>query len=239
MTIEYLEQKLVRRPFSPLFARLVHEYLKVGRNQEAKKICFSGLENYPQYITAHFALAECYISEQDYNAAIQSIDTAISLNPNTETLRTLQSEVQEIITSLSIPDSINTNSLNEYKLINSEESITSVPAIETEIPIESTDQNAITQKENITNDESKLELIEAKPEIDQPVVPDEKSIGKDDSRIVSRTLAEIYASQGEHMEAIATYQILKRNRPDLKEEIEKRILELEGYIQDKLSQRPN
>lgn len=329
MKIEYLEQKLARRPFSPLFARLVHEYLIAGKNQRAKELCLSGLEIYPQYITAHFALTECYISEQNYNAALQSIDTAISLNPNIETLQTLQSEIQDILTSLSIPDTLNTNQLIEdnasalptieyppvekYEPIYSEESIalhdveieklkipkeanresgiehqsvptvedsTVVPTIETEIPIESTDQNEIiqaitdipsTQEEFIINDESKLELIEAKTEIDEPVSHNDKSIGKsdsqeqdvliqtenqivsndvysepvetkmdeDDGRIVSRTLAEIYASQGEHLEAIVTYQLLKQNRPDLREEIEKRILELEGNIRDRLSPQQN
>ncbi|MDI6765209.1 MAG: hypothetical protein QME52_00025 [Bacteroidota bacterium] len=331
MTIEYLEHKLVRRPFSPLFARLVHEYLMAGKNQEAKKLCISGLEIYPQYITAHFALAECYVKDQDYTAALESIDYAISLNPNTTTLISLRSEIQDFIDSEQTPDSLNTNlqiednlsaqqlieypSVEEYDSTNTEEPIVlcpaieieqskileetnlsleighesacteenliAVPTIETEIPIESTDKNEIiqavadipsTQETFIANNESdKLELIEAKTEIEQPVSSDEDTIeisenqehdvdsqtenqiadndvyiepvilktDEDDGRIVSGTLAEIYASQGEYIEAILTYRLLKQNRPELGEEIEKRILELEGNIQGELSQNQN
>lgn len=306
MTIEYLEHKLVRRPFSPLFARLVHEYLIVGKNQEAKELCLSGLEKYPQYITAHFALAECYVSEQDYTAALKSINYAISLNPNTTTLISLRSEIQDIITSEPTPDNLNTNLqiednlsapptieyplVEEYESVNTQEPIVLPLAVEIkqskileetnpelEIGHESacTEEDStevlITETDILIKPTNESEITQAITEIDQPVSPDEDTIEKsenqehgivslaenqitdndvyiepivpkayeDDGRIVSRTLAEIYASQGEHMEAIATYQLLKRNRPDLKEEIEKRVLELEGYIQDKLSQQRN
>jgi len=57
----------------------------------------------------------------------------------------------------------------------------------------------------------------------------------DEGRIVSRTLAEIYAQQGEFAEAIITYRLLKRSRPNESEEIEKRIRELEDRHRSKLA----
>ena len=47
-------------------------------------------------------------------------------------------------------------------------------------------------------------------------------------RIVSKTLAEIYASQGAVGEAIETYRLLAYQRPSDREEIEARIKELSG-----------
>jgi tetratricopeptide (TPR) repeat protein len=50
----------------------------------------------------------------------------------------------------------------------------------------------------------------------------------DAGRIVSKTLAEIYVTQGAFDEAILTYRLLKRTRPELVPQIEARIIELEG-----------
>jgi hypothetical protein len=50
----------------------------------------------------------------------------------------------------------------------------------------------------------------------------------DAGRIVSKTLAEIYVTQGAFDEAILTYRLLKRTRPELVPQIEMRIIELEG-----------
>jgi tetratricopeptide (TPR) repeat protein len=49
----------------------------------------------------------------------------------------------------------------------------------------------------------------------------------DAGRIVSKTLAEIYVTQGAFGEAILTYRLLKRTRPELVAQIDQRIVELE------------
>jgi tetratricopeptide (TPR) repeat protein len=50
----------------------------------------------------------------------------------------------------------------------------------------------------------------------------------DQGRIVSKTLAEIYAAQGAYGEAILTYKLLRRVRPELVPQIDRRIGELES-----------
>ncbi len=57
----------------------------------------------------------------------------------------------------------------------------------------------------------------------------------DDGRIVSKTLAEIYASQGAYAEAILTYQLLKSLRPAQTAEYDLRIKELEPKLHEKPS----
>jgi tetratricopeptide (TPR) repeat protein len=58
----------------------------------------------------------------------------------------------------------------------------------------------------------------------------------DDGRIVSKTLAEIYATQGEYREAILTYRLLKQTHPNLTDEIDRRISELENKLHIKIEQ---
>jgi hypothetical protein len=57
----------------------------------------------------------------------------------------------------------------------------------------------------------------------------------DDGRIVSRTLAEIYAGQGAFEEAIHTYKLLRKKRPADAAQIDERIAELEAQT---LSSKP-
>ena len=59
----------------------------------------------------------------------------------------------------------------------------------------------------------------------------------DEGRIISKTLAEIYATQGAYGEAILTYRLLKRMRPEMVPQIDRRIGELEGLSQVKPAQR--
>ncbi len=60
----------------------------------------------------------------------------------------------------------------------------------------------------------------------QPQPPD------DDSRIVSKTLAEIYVSQGEYGEALMIYRLLRHQRPELGDQIDQRIEELEKILRN-------
>jgi len=54
--------------------------------------------------------------------------------------------------------------------------------------------------------------------------------------IVTRTLAEIYASQGAYNEALQTYRLLLKQKPEQRVIIEKRIRELEEIIKNKLNE---
>lgn len=65
-----------------------------------------------------------------------------------------------------------------------------------------------------------------------PELPD------DDYRIVSKTLAEIYVSQGEYGEALLIYRLLKHQKPVLGEQIDRRIEELENLLRSTLPNPP-
>ncbi len=59
----------------------------------------------------------------------------------------------------------------------------------------------------------------------------------EEGRIISKTLAEIFASQGEFDEAIVTYRLLLQMRPELSDEILRRIDELCRAREEKLAQQ--
>jgi tetratricopeptide (TPR) repeat protein len=68
---------------------------------------------------------------------------------------------------------------------------------------------------------------ELPPAIQKPEPVEEEIEEPADGRIVSQTLAEIYAKQGVYDEAIVTYKLLKRRRPQHAAEFDARISELE------------
>jgi tetratricopeptide (TPR) repeat protein len=88
--------------------------------------------------------------------------------------------------------------------------------------------------------------IEVALDLKEQVGPSEQvtGVGKgdvedipDDGRIVSKTLAEIYAAQGEFGEAITTYQLLKLKKPERSPEFDVRIAELEARLRERLQQQ--
>ncbi len=75
--------------------------------------------------------------------------------------------------------------------------------------------------------------------VDAPAPDEQNVIDRADSketRIVSKTLAEIYASQGAYDEAIITYRLLKEYRPERSAECDTRIAELENLRQEKIKE---
>jgi tetratricopeptide (TPR) repeat protein len=86
---------------------------------------------------------------------------------------------------------------------------------------------------------SEIESIAAKLEKAGKIVPQEPAAepaaedpSNFDTQIVTPTLAEIYASQGQYNAAIQAYEILMLSRPDEVENFEKRIKELQQKIME-------
>ena len=74
----------------------------------------------------------------------------------------------------------------------------------------------------------------------QPIPPSGRGRGFiEHDRIVSRTLAEIYASQGAISEAVETYRLLLRRMPDQRESLGGRLRELEDRLRNEPGERPS
>ena len=396
MDTEQLESKLSRRLHTPLFARLASEYLSSNRVTEAKNLCIAGIEKYPSYSTPYLLLAKCYETENNLPSALESIQHAKALNPNSQVICEYYSKIENYLsysstkyTELQNPEPTETIVDQELKqesgvivqdqsetelklqdlsplediplsvqenqilfppddLLVDDEAKTSegqdILSAEIDIQNETTliieqpagfkneETNIITPESILTTNESIVlnenntevadtlfdiqeemldtaeptaksevsaehviqevtelpEQIEDKSEINIPsldieeknieqqnehpitstpdqesdvsiqellipreasVIPPEKTdefqntayietppppdILDDAGRIVSKTLAEIYAAQGEYNEAIITYQLLKQLHPQNSEEIDARIGELDNKVRNK------
>jgi len=377
VTLQELENILKSRPNSPLFARLAHEYLIENRIEEAKNLILKSIDNYPDYSTAYFALAECYLQEQNIIAAFDAINKAIEINPSVITLKKVREEIQSLSENIAGYVSGTENQIDEITQtesapveISGDDSIPFPGQIESTLQPEITEQNEIHENEileevkdkenveikeeflftesekedvnitpSVSSEESAIsekelsaaqiteieQYQENKEEIEElpekPLEEESKTIDifaeeqkeqinseinvenkienlnesqetlssellekpitepvdqiipqlseqiqdisseniqpssdiiedtqkeeqvseippsiefEDESRIISKTLAEIYATQGEYKEAIIIYQILRKQRPEISAEIDKRIGELEKLISDNL-----
>ena len=93
-------------------------------------------------------------------------------------------------------------------------------------------------------DESFLEPEEFDPLqdlelLDESLIGEEPSVEQhfEQNSIVTETLAEIYASQGNYEEALEIYAKLKEIKPELTEKFENRITELNKVIENKKQKR--
>ena len=233
MDIQYLETRLTRRPYSPLFARIANEYLSHGRIDDAKELCLSGLEKYPTYTTAHLTLAKCYAAEHNYPSAIQSLEYVKTIFPDSLIVNGLYDEWQGLVHPSPV--------IEVPVMYDGNQALEEVPIIE-EAPLPVELEPEILLQHILP---SPVEKEIAQPVEQQPVIhisqEELAQIGRppttlsDEGRIVSKTLAEIFATQGEFGEAIITYELLKQQRPERSVEFEQRISELEMKMKEKMA----
>jgi tetratricopeptide (TPR) repeat protein len=183
----------------------------------------------------------------------ENIDTHSTLSPElliettVKDVALVQDKVADIPTSPEPAEAIDDTKDTEILTATIDEGLTQDQ--ETESSIASITESVIeVPVEEVVQHQEPLETtIETLPElkpIDKIYTPEKEQTETkillpeflDDGRIVSKTLAEIYADQGEYQEAILTYRLLKQTRPNLTDEIDIRISELENKLHIKIEQ---
>ncbi len=252
MNLSQLEAKHNQRPHSPLFARLAEEYLTAGRVKDAGELCLGGLQKYPGYLTAQVILAKCYAEEHRIDDAVQLIGQVSGAFPGATALQALLAQLQAPATPAPAAPPAEGQAAQPVAAAEPPAVIEQAPGV-VDPPIvdkipESTPVEGIAAIESPPAEASEKERSHAAetPMGGQwlgsgpvPVVPEETASPakleskpmSDESRIVSKTLAEIYVQQNQLVEAIRTYQLLKKQKPELAGEIDKRIKELEIKLQ--------
>jgi tetratricopeptide (TPR) repeat protein len=257
MNVELMESRLAQRPTSPLFARLASQYLERGDPEKAIQLCRGGLEHFPGYASAHVVLARCLAAEGDYRSALQELRHARELTTGAGLLGRLQDDwearsVAAESAAAPAPDvALETESPEIPEAVGPQEEVAldAEPVIVREVEEQAPEPPlpAAAPPPNESVVEASPVLIpqaersapepQARPEAAterRAEAPPEQEAEESD-RIVSRTLAEIYARQGEYLEAIITYQLLKRQRPERANDFDARIRELEIMLQEKLA----
>jgi tetratricopeptide (TPR) repeat protein len=248
--IRLIKSKLNRNMFSPLFVRLANLYFLNREYEECIIVCRTGLEIYPDYLTAKIILLKAFLKLEYINEA-----------------ENLLFEIEDKIANLEIFKNLN-ESLNELKNVSRQERIY-YPQKRKEIigykNYEEQFNNIINKKTkidfqelslNLDNDEreliinerefkkfledfnrAKIDFITKKDITSQResrIAMQSKEVNisfASDIKIVTETLADIYAKQGHFKEAFNAYNTLLRTDTPYKERILKKLSELESnYI---------
>jgi tetratricopeptide (TPR) repeat protein len=195
---------------SPWFARLGQEALERGNPAEAVRLCASGVEHYPWYATGHLILGKALDALGRVAESVLALRRALAEAPDAEIIRQALRRAEER----------ERNEFAAYVAEQREDPETGTITFEeyiagTVIPGEGS--AGFLQKQALA---ARQEGTQPNP---LPVLP-----GKgEQQRIVTVTLAEIYASQEEYAEAVEAYRALKLLRPAEAGRFDERIRELE------------
>jgi len=239
--------KLSKNMFSPLFVRLANLYYLNKQYEECINTCKTGIEIYPNYLTAKLLLLKAYIKLEYINEAetlLNEIDNKIT---NPEILQNLRNSIsglknvsrQERImyTKKHKPIIEFNNYESKFKSYSKKDT-----PLELEVLLSKWDdyniEDLIDKKsydkfienlEKIKIDTS-LELKDSDQKDVQTLKQKEDVSGSylSDVKFITETLADIYAKQGNFREAFNTYNKLLKSDNSNKERILKKLSNLES-----------
>ena len=214
--IPLLEARRASNARSPSFARLAFYYLKEGHPEKATDLCIEGLKYFPQYATARLVLGQCYeVLGRNIEAMLEYRRVLKSLPDNRcvqQMLDRSEKREQEAFRAFSEEQSrrlkVTAEPITFDRYVNEDGGTK-----------ESTAEFLLKRLQHVKKPVPAAPVGRSHEETPVPHVSP--------SKIVTATLAEIYASQGEYKEAIEAYRKLASQRPVESERYSKRIAELE------------
>lgn len=79
--IDSLEGWVAKNPNSIVFAHLADCYLQTEEVDRAIQICEQGLQKYPEYPSAYYVLAKCFLAKRQYEEAEKRLKKVLMLDP--------------------------------------------------------------------------------------------------------------------------------------------------------------
>ena len=248
--IRVVRAKLNSNMFSPLFVRLANLYILNKQYEECIDVCKTGLEIYPDYLSAKLILLKAFIKLEYINEAENLLTDLEGKITNLEIFNKLKEQVNElkkvsrqerisypqkrkdVVEFSSYEERIN-SLVDKKSKLDFQELLLNWDNAEQEKYI---DENAFEQflsnfskiKFDIQSDTFKGSTT--KPGIEEHSKDINVSFASD-IKIVTETLADLYAKQGYFKEAFNAYNMLLRADTSNKERILKKLSELEiNYI---------
>jgi len=248
--IRVVRTKLDRNIFSPLFVRLANLYLLNKQYEECIDVCKTGLEIYPDYLSAKLILLRALINLEYINEAeniLKDIEQKIS---DLEIYNKLKEQVTElkkvsrqerisypqkrkdVVEFSSYEESFN-NTIDKKSKLDFQELKLNWDNDQQEKFI---DENAFEQfLANFNKIKFDIQSNTFKSALHKSGIEDQsKGVNfsfAPDIKIVTETLADLYAKQGYFKEAFNAYNMLLRADTSNKERILKKLSELESnYI---------
>jgi tetratricopeptide (TPR) repeat protein len=198
---------------SPWFARRAAERIAGGDTAEALRLCVEGVAEYPWYATGAYTLGKCYEEMGRMGEAVMEYRRAAALVPDAravqEALIRAERKEREAFETFAVQQL----SALPYRAgsIGFEEYIAGETG--------AVEGSADFLRKQVQAARHEREHASAGKEAEETPSPS--------TRIVTVTLAEIFAGQGEYGEAIRAYHLLIERRPEEAERFQKRIHELE------------
>ena len=217
VTLSALEAKIQAKAWSPFFARVASAYLVQGKTVRAMEMCVPGLKAFPNYATGHLILGRCYEVLGRTVEAMLEYRRALKALPDNPALQKLMKEIEQ--------------HEKEAFAVFAEERSRKLAERKDSLSVEEYLSEEPTEKESTVEFLLKrLQVAKRAAAEREPAATTEGKPGTTTSSfIVTPTLAEIYASQGEFDAAIDAYRRLVVQRPQETERYEKRILQLEQF----------
>ncbi len=198
---------------SPWFARRATERLAAGNAAEAARLCIEGIGEYPWYATGAYILGKCYEQLGRRAEAIMQYRQACALAPDARMIREALARVERHEQS----------AFEEFAV----QQITVLSRAPGSVGFEDYVAGEGGAAENSAEFLRKQAETARREEARAEDGKDEAESTPLSPRIVTVTLAEIYAAQGEYRDAVEAYRILQQRRPEEAEVFQKRIRELE------------
>jgi tetratricopeptide (TPR) repeat protein len=213
--IPMLEARMAGNPASPLFARLASHYLAEGRLDRAVELCRQGLKHFPDYAAGRLVLGRALEGQGRSVEALLEYRKALRAVPDNPTVVTLvRAAEQKEQESFRVFAEESARRLQEKRqAVSFEEFVAEEPP-----PAEGTAEFVLRRMQ--------LAHTPVAPKPPEPVAPPAGPPQSAGPRIVTATLAEIYASQGEYREAVDAYKKLREQNPSEGSRYDRRIAEL-------------
>ncbi len=242
-------EKVERNFLSPMFVKLANLHYINEEYEECIEVCRTGLVLYPDYLTPKLILLKAYLKAEYLNEAenlfqevkhkitnkslltkLRSINESLASVSNQEKLyfppsQNIEGDFNEFLRNIDIQEKLFAeHSLNEF-----------ISSNEDELPI-SFDPDFSAFAEHFRNfhfaARTEKKLPAGNQGYDAPTVHTTDSdalLGK--VKLITETLADIYADQGNYREAFEAYNILLRAGSTNYKRIEDKIIDLERKMQ--------
>lgn len=234
--IQKLEDKIRANPLTPEFVKLANYYLANNNINEAVELLHAGLKFYPEYATARLLLGKAYLAGKYFVDARKIFEQVLADNP-------------ELIIAQKYLDISNEMVKNEVSRRHEEDV---VPKLEFKAPVfndydfnynlfpsyeidELIKDKLNTKEIEESNEYADFSKIFQSPHYFQkinnkPKFEKKRLKNKFEVRIITETLADIFAKQGNYFDAIEAYSYLLKIKPERRESLESKISEVEIQI---------
>lgn len=235
--ISKFEERIRENPLSPDFVKLANYYLINNNINEAIAILKQGLLIYQEYTTAKIILGKCYLANRYFFDAKKIFEDILydfpELNVAKKYLEIANDLMKSEVSRKHEQDVIPKLEFKTFEFNESGYNYNLFPSFELE--------DLADDEQQFNPDENLPDFVEFKEVFHSPhFFKSDKSIqgfdrkrlrNKFEVKVITETLADIFANQGNYFDAIEAYTYLLKIKPDKKEQIEAKIAEIEMKIQ--------